>query len=114
MVGSANCFLVMLDHDDGVPEVAKTAERRQEPCVVALVEADTRLVQHVKNAGQPRADLSREPDSLGFAPGERAALAIERKIVQPNLDQELEPRIDLPDDVVHDETLLFGQGEAAD
>ena len=45
--------------------------------VVALMQADAWLVQHVENAGQSRADLRGEPDALRFAAGERAAFAIQ-------------------------------------
>ena len=41
-----------------------------EPVVVALVEADRRLVEHVEHADQPRADLGGQPDALRLAAGE--------------------------------------------
>ena len=53
------------------------------------MQADARLVEHVKNAGQARADLGREPDALRLAAGKRAALAVEREIIEPDFDEEI-------------------------
>jgi hypothetical protein len=40
----------VLHYDDGVPLVSKALERRQQPLVVPLVQADGRFVQYVKHA----------------------------------------------------------------
>ncbi len=50
VVGGADRILVMLDHDHGVAEVAQPAQRIEQARVVALVQADRRLVQHVEHA----------------------------------------------------------------
>ena len=39
----------------------------EQPVVVALVQPDRRLVEHIEHAGQPRADLRGEPDALALA-----------------------------------------------
>jgi hypothetical protein len=72
IVGGADGVLVMLDHDHGVAEVAQVLERFQQPVIVALVQADGRLVQHIEHAGQARADLRGQPDALAFAARQRA------------------------------------------
>ena len=69
VVGEPDRVLVMLDHDHGIAEVAQPLQRLQQPRVVALVQADRGLVQHVEHAGQPRADLRGEADALAFAAG---------------------------------------------
>ncbi len=46
-------FLVMLDHDHRVAEIAQRFEGFQQPRIVALMEADRGLVQHVEHAGEP-------------------------------------------------------------
>ena len=71
-VALADRLLVVLDHDDGVAEVAQSDERVDQPTVVALVQADRRLVEHVQRAHQARADLRGEPDALRLATRERA------------------------------------------
>ena len=55
-VGGADRVLVVLDDDEGVAEVLELDERLDEPTVVALVQADARLVEHVEHA---RSALSR-------------------------------------------------------
>jgi hypothetical protein len=106
VVRGVDRVLVVLDHDDAVAEIAQVLERREQAIVVALVQADRGLVQHVHHAGQPRADLRREPDALRFAPGERFRRAVERKIVEPDVVQELQPAHDLLHDAIGDRGLL--------
>ena len=77
VIRRANCFLVVLHHDDRVPEIAQPSKRRQQPLVVALMQADARLIEHVENADQTRADLRRQPDALRFAAGKCAAFAVQ-------------------------------------
>ena len=89
VIGRADRVFVVLDHDDGIPEIAQPAQRADEPVVVALMQADARLIEHVEDAGEPGADLRREPNALRFAAGERAALAIEREIAEPDLEEEI-------------------------
>ncbi len=92
VIGLADRFLVVLDHDDGVAEVAQALQRLDEPRVVALVQADRRLVEHVQDPGQAGADLAREADALGLPPGERLRGALEREVVEPDVHQELQAR----------------------
>src|SRR3954453_12033263 len=66
VVRRANRPLVVLDDDDGVSEVAKALERVDELGVVALMQADRRLVENVEDAHKRGADLGREPDPLGL------------------------------------------------
>ena len=77
VVGDADRLLVVLDDDHGVAEVAQPHQRVDEALVVALVQADRRLVEHVEHADEPAADLRREPDALRLAAGERARRAVE-------------------------------------
>src|SRR3546814_7475215 len=78
-------FLVMLDDDDGVAEVAEAFERREQPVVVALVETDARLVEHVQDARQAAADLRGEADALALAARKRTRGAVEGEIIEPDL-----------------------------
>ena len=64
--------LVVLDDDQGVAQVAQPEQRLDEPAVVALVQPDARLVEHVEDADQPGPDLGGEPDTLRLAAGEAA------------------------------------------
>ena len=57
--------------------------------------------------------MRREPDSLRFASGKRAALAIQREIAEPNLDKKLQARLNFANDVADDGLLLRGQLESS-
>ena len=72
MVGFEDRLLVVLDHEHGVAHVAQRFQRFEQPRIVALMQPDRRLVQHVEHAGQARADLRGEPDALALAAGQRA------------------------------------------
>ena len=92
VIRGADGVFVVLDDDDGIAEIAQPAERADEPVVVALVQADARLIEHVEAAREAGADLRREPDALRFAAAERAAFAIERKVAEADFDEEAQPR----------------------
>ena len=96
VIRGANRVFIVLDHDDGIAQVAQPAQRADQPVVVALVQADARLIQHVKAARQPGANLRGEPDALRLAAAQGAALAIQREIAEPHLDEKREPRARSP------------------
>ena len=54
MVSGANRVFVVLHHNHGITEIAQMDKRTQQALVIALVQADGRLVQHVHNANQAR------------------------------------------------------------
>ena len=72
----------------GVAEVAQAEQRRDQPRVVALVQADARLVEDVEHAHQPGADLRRQADALRLAAGERRGRAVEGEVVEADVEQE--------------------------
>ena len=88
VVGGANRLLVVLDDDDRVAEIAQPRQRAEQLAVVALMQADRRLVEHVQHAGQVRADLRREPDALPFAARQRRGAAAERQVADADVVQE--------------------------
>src|SRR5687768_12832538 len=53
MIGRLHRLLVVLDDDDRVAEVPELAESVEQPRVVALVQADRRLVEYVEHANEP-------------------------------------------------------------
>ena len=114
VVGGADGVLVMLNHDHRVAEVAQAFEGFEQPRIVALVQADARFVENIKHAGQTGADLRGEPDALAFAAGQRAGGAREREIIEPDIDQELEPLADFLEHAHADFVLLAGEILAAD
>ena len=104
----------MLDDEDGVAEVAEAAQRCQQAVVVALVEADARLVEDVKDAGEAGPDLAGEADALALAARQRARLAVEVQIFEADVVEEAEALDDLLHDALGDGLVLRGElGEDA-
>ncbi len=109
MIGGADRFFVMLDHEHGVAEIAQAFERFQKLCVVALVQADGRLVEHIQHAGQARTDLRGKADALALAARQRAGGAAKREIIQAHIVEEFQPRADFLQDARRDFPLLLVQ-----
>ena len=99
-------ILVMLDDDHRVADVAQMDERFEKARIVALMQADRRLVEHIEHAGEARADLRGEPDALAFAAGQRARHAREIEIVEADIDEEFQPGADLLEDARGDLAVL--------
>ena len=94
-VGRFDRRLVVLDDEHRVAEVAQAMQRADQALVVALVQADRRLVEHVQHARQLAAELRREPDALRLAARQRARRAMQRQVVEPDVEQERQPVLDL-------------------
>src|SRR5579875_296729 len=109
IIGGADRLLVVLDHQHRVAEVAKAFERLQKPVVVALMQADRRLVEHIEHAGEARADLRGEPDALALAARQRARGARQRQVFEADIAQESEALVDLLEDARGDVALLLRQ-----
>src|SRR5690606_18156287 len=109
MVGGADRILVMLHDDDGVAEIAQALERFEQHVVVALVQADAGLVEHVEHAAEPAADLAGEADALALPAGEGAAGAVEVEVVEPDIVEEAEPLVDFLEDGLGDLVLRIGE-----
>ena len=101
-VGLFHGLAVVLDHDHRVADVAQVLERGQELAVVALVEADRRLVEDVHDAGELAADLAGQADALALAPGKRGSRAVEGEVVEAHVEEELEARADLLEELHRD------------
>ena len=98
LVGAADRLLVVLDDDHRVAHVPQVDERADQPCVVPLVQADRRLVEHVADADQPAADLRGQADPLGLAAGQRRRRAVQRDVVEAHVGQEPHAMADLAED----------------
>ena len=102
MIGGKNGVLVMFDNNDRIAEIAQPPQGVEKPRIVALMQADRGFVQHIKHAGEARADLRGEPDALALAAGERAGSAGKRQIVEPDIDEKREPVGKLFQDALRD------------
>ena len=109
VVGAEDGIEVVFDDDDRVAQVTQPQQRLQQPVVVALVQADGRLVEHVHDPGESGSDLAGQADALRLAAGERVGGPVERKIVEANIDQEAQARGDLAHQLVGDGLARAGE-----
>ena len=108
-VGRHDRLLVVLDDDQGVAQVLEPDQGLDQALVVALVEADAGLVEHVENTDQARADLGGQPDALGLTTGESGGRPRQREVVEADVEEEPEPLLDLLEHPLGD--LAFAVGE---
>ena len=78
IIGRQDRILVMLDDDHRIAEVAQAPQRVEQPRIVALVQADRGLVEHIEHAGEAGADLRGKPDALALAARQRAGRTRDR------------------------------------
>ena len=109
VVGSAHRLLVVFDGDHRVAEIAQPQQGVDEPTVVALVQADTGLVEDVEDPDQRRSDLRRQADTLGLASGECRRGALQREVADADIVEKGQALDDLPDDAVADHALCLGE-----
>ena len=111
IVRRAHGVLIVLDDDERVAEVTQLAQRAQQLFIVALVQADGRLVEDIQHAHERRADLRCKPDALALTAGERCRRARERQILQADTLQEMQPRAHLAQNTVGDLCILLAERE---
>src|SRR5438045_542092 len=75
------------------------------------MQANGRLIEHVADADQSRANLRRQTNALRFAAGKRGGFAVEREIAEAHIDHESEPRTDLADDRLGDSRSFFAKSQ---
>ena len=94
VVGALDGLGVVLHHQHRVAHVAQLRQRFQQAAVVARVQADGGLVEHVQHAAQLGADLRGQADALRLAAGERGGGAVQAQVVQPHGGEKLQPPAD--------------------
>ena len=109
MVGGADGVLVVLHHQYRVTQITQAGQGGQQALVVALVQTDGRLVEHVHDAHQAGADLAGQANALGFTAGQGLGAALQVQIVQTHIDQKLQPVADLLENLLGDFAAVAGQ-----
>ena len=94
-VGMRDGVQVVLDDDQRVAQIPQPDQGFDQPAVVALMQADRRLVEHVQHPDQARADLGGQPNALRLTAGQRRRRPRQRQVLEPDVEQEAEPRLDL-------------------
>src|SRR6185437_5281710 len=67
VIGTANRLLVMLNNQDGISQIAQSFQSGKQTIVIARMQADGRLVEHVEHAPEARSDLRGQPNALRLA-----------------------------------------------
>ena len=114
MVGGPHHVFVMLHHQHTVADVAQMFQGVDQPVVVALVQADAGLVQHVHHAGQTGADLRRQTDALRLAAAQCFGTAIKAQIVQSHIVEKLQTQSDFAHHLVGDLAFCARHAQAAE
>ena len=109
MIRHAHGRGVVLHDQHGIAQIAQPQQGLQQPVIIALVQADTRLVQDIQHPHQPGPDLGRQPDALPFPAREGRGRPVQRQIIQPHVQQKLQPLPDLLQDALADHPLAFVQ-----
>jgi hypothetical protein len=86
-------------------------QRLNEPVVVALMQADGRLVEHVENAAQPGADLRGQAMRWPSPPESVAALRSSERYVEADGAEKLQPLDDLAADALGHQRLARREAE---
>ena len=70
-------FLIVFDNEQTVSLVPQGEEGTEEFLVVARVQADGRLIEHVEHAAEIAAELCGQSDALTLAAAQRGGAAVE-------------------------------------
>ena len=84
-------------------------ECSEQSVIIALVQTDTRFVENVQHADQPRANLRCQPYSLRFAAGKRTGRPRQCQIIQPHVNQKTEPRMQFFHNLLGNKLLPLGE-----
>ena len=110
-VRASHRVFIVFHHDDRIAHIPQSAQRVEQSAVVAVMQANRRLVQHVRHPDQAGADLTRQANALCLAPGQGRRRAIQREIIQPHVQQKSQPPDNFLQCVLGDPRLHFGQFE---
>ena len=114
VVGGTDRIGVVLDHEHAVAAVGEPPKAPEQSRVVARVQSDGRLVEHVENSREAHADLRREPHPLALAAREAAHRAVETDVAETDLEHELHSLDDLADHQLGDLLLAARELERVD
>ena len=102
-------ILVMLYHDQSIPEITEMLQRGKKLIIVPLMKTDTGFVQNISHTHQTGTDLGGEPDPLCLASGKCSRRTGQRQVIQSHIHQELDPCSDLFQNLSPDQHLGLGK-----
>ena len=101
-------------YKNAITNIAQTLQRADQFDVVALVQANTRLVQNIQHTHKGGTDLRGQSNTLRLAARKRTCTTREGEIVKPDSHKEAESFLDLFDDLLGDDLFTFGKRKIFD
>ncbi len=95
IVALAHDFLVMLNDDQSVPQIAHLFQCGKKPVIVTGVQADRGFVQNIEHARELRTDLRSQADALILAPGQGGAGSAQSEVFQTHVRKKVQALLDL-------------------
>ena len=86
----------------------------EQVAVVAFVQSDGRLVEHVEDAAEAGAELGGETDALGFAAGEGGRGTVEGEVIEPDALHEAEALADFGENILGEGGVVGVEGEGVE
>src|SRR6185437_10734509 len=90
VIGAANRLLVMFNNQDGISQIAQSFQSGKQTIVIARMQADGRLVEHVEHAPETRPDLRGQPNALRLSSRKGCRRTRERQVSQPYVQQKID------------------------
>ena len=109
MVRCIHRILIMLDHNKRIAKIPQMLECGQQAVVIALMQANARLIQDIQHSDKSGSDLRREAYALRFTAGQRTSRTGKREIIESNIEQKAKARMDLLQDLRGNPLLSFRQ-----
>src|SRR5579872_5017461 len=82
-IGAPDGLLIVFHDEYGIAKIAKLLKRGEQPMIIARVQPDGRLIEHIEHAAKPRADLSGQANALRLAARERGGRTVQAEVAQP-------------------------------
>src|SRR4051794_18778320 len=90
MIGGQHNIFIMLHYQYTVPYITQIFQGCDQSLVIALMQANGWLVQHISDSLQLRSDLCCQADPLRFTPAERAGRTVQCKVSKSYIQQKLQ------------------------
>ncbi len=110
MLRAPDGVLVVLDHHQRVALGLELLEDIEQDAVVAVMQADRRLIEDVAHAAQVGAELRGKADALRLAAREGRRRAVERQVAEPDIAEKAQARFQLGEQVARDVGVSAFQG----
>ena len=108
-VGGLHRVIVVFDNEHGIAQVAHPEHGADQAGLVALVQADAGLIQHIQHAHELAADLGGQPNTLALAAAQRHRRPRQVQVIQTHIDHELQASPDFLDDLAGDLAVALAQ-----